>query len=65
MQLCSWVFLTLWAMAIRSNTVASFEQKMQSKVEFRVLAGQLYLVHVQHLSEEIQQQMVTYSLHIG
>jgi len=33
----NWVFLTLWTMAIRSNTVASIEQKVPSKVEFRVL----------------------------
>jgi len=35
------VFLTLWTMMIRSNTVTSFEQKMPSKVEFGVLTGQL------------------------
>ena len=28
-------------MAIRSNTIASSEQKMPSKVEFRVLTGRL------------------------
>jgi len=37
----NWVFLALWTMAIQSNKVASFEQKMLSKVELIVLAGQL------------------------
>ena len=33
-----------WTTAIRSNVVASLEQKMLSKVEFRVLAGRLVSV---------------------
>jgi len=36
------VFLTLWTMTIRSNTLASFELKLPSKVELRVLAGADY-----------------------
>jgi len=44
----NWVFLTLWTMAIRSNTVASIEQKMPSKVEFRVLAGRLWWIKKQY-----------------
>ena len=33
--------LTLWTMAIRSDTLASFEQKMPSKVEIGVVALRL------------------------
>jgi len=37
------VLLRLWTMVIRFDTVASVEQKMPSKVEFRVLAGRLII----------------------
>ena len=36
------VFLTVRTMAIRSNTVDSFEEKMPSKVKIRLLVGRCH-----------------------